>query len=177
MLTIHSQTEVLELVPPVETGQRSWKARAKLYPLSYSYYSQPQTQLQTTKSMVYTSFIKPDQIPMNCRSLKVCAWKFDLKDRAFSLLTTSVFKAVDCIWKKSHTTQKTSSLLFMNFLVIPHADCYWIRLPNVSEKRGKTGLWMALTGHWEDAPEITLRKKKIINYYIKNLAHTVSSRD
>lgn len=53
---------------------------------------------------------------------------------AFSLLTTSVFKAVNCIWKKSHTAQKTSSLLFMYFLVIPHTDRYWVRFPNIPEK-------------------------------------------
>lgn len=94
------------------------------------------------------------------KSLCMKVWAEREQTLVFSLLTTSVFKAVDCVWKKSHTTQKTSSLLFMNFLVIPHADCYWIWLPNVSEKRGKTELWMPLTEYFEDAPEITLGEKK-----------------
>lgn len=127
----------------------------------------------------YTSFIKPSKNPINCHSSKVCACKPGLKERklVLSLLTTSVFKAVDCVWKKPHTTQKTSSLLFMYFLVIPHADCYWIRLPNVSEKRGTNNtvngtywiLWQCFRKH--------LGGKKIINHNIKNLTHTVMARE
>lgn len=36
---------------------------------------------------------------------------------------------------------------------------------------------MALTEYFEDAPKITLGKKKIINHYVKNLTHTVLARE
>lgn len=50
-------------------------------------------------------------------------------------LTASVFKAVDGVGQEADTPQESSSLLLVDLLVIPHADCDGIRLPDVSEER------------------------------------------
>lgn len=52
------------------------------------------------------------------------------------ILTARVFKAVDGVRKKADTAQEPSPLLFMNLLVIPHADSDWIGFPDVSEVKG-----------------------------------------
>ena len=56
----------------------------------------------------------------------------------YYLLTTSVFEAVDGIWKKTNTTKKSSTLFFMDLLVIPYTDRYWIRLSNIPKKTKMT---------------------------------------
>lgn len=128
-----------------------------------------------TNHLQYKSFIKSSKNPIKCHFSKACTCKFGLKEKkpVLSLLTTSVFKAVDGVWEKPDTAQETSSLLFMNFLVIPHADRYWIRLPNVSEKCGTNS---TVSGtHW--APWWCIRNhlggRKISNHLIKNLTHSV----
>lgn len=50
-------------------------------------------------------------------------------------LTASVFKAVDGVGQEADTPKESSSLLLVDLLVIPHADCDGIRLPDVSEEK------------------------------------------
>lgn len=50
-------------------------------------------------------------------------------------LTACVFKAVDGVGQEADTPKESSSLLLVDFLVIPHAYCDGIRLPDVSEEK------------------------------------------
>lgn len=50
-------------------------------------------------------------------------------------LTASVFKAVDSVGQEADTPKETSSLLLVNFLVIPYAYSDGIGLTDVSEKK------------------------------------------
>lgn len=57
-------------------------------------------------------------------------------------LTACVFKAVYSVGQKANTTQESSSLFFMNLLVIPHANSDRVGFSNVSkEKRDKEMLY------------------------------------
>lgn len=55
-----------------------------------------------------------------------------------NLLTASVFEAIDGIGKKTNTTKKSSTLLLMDLLMIPHADRDGIRLPNIPKRQTTT---------------------------------------
>lgn len=56
------------------------------------------------------------------------------------VLTSGVFQPADGIGQQPHTAQKASPLLLVNFLVVPHADSYRIRFPDISENNIQTHL-------------------------------------
>lgn len=47
------------------------------------------------------------------------------------VLTASVLQSADGVGQQPRTAQEASSLLLVNLLVVPHADGYRIRLPNI----------------------------------------------
>lgn len=57
-----------------------------------------------------------------------------------SLLTASIFKAVYGVGQEADTPKESSSLLLVDFLVIPHADCDGIRLSDVSEEKNTSSI-------------------------------------
>jgi len=48
------------------------------------------------------------------------------------LLTACVLEALNCVGHDTNTTQESSALLFVNFLMVPHTDCNAITLANVT---------------------------------------------
>lgn len=56
------------------------------------------------------------------------------------ILTACVFEAVDGVGEEPHTAQKASALLFVDFLMVPHANSDGVQLPDVSVQRHNMAL-------------------------------------
>lgn len=56
------------------------------------------------------------------------------------ILTACVFEAVDGVGQETYTAQKASSLLFVDFLMVPHTNSDGVQLADVSVKRKNIGI-------------------------------------
>lgn len=50
------------------------------------------------------------------------------------VLTSSIFQPTDGVGEESHAPQEASSLLLVDFFMVPYADGYRICLPNIPRK-------------------------------------------
>lgn len=56
------------------------------------------------------------------------------------ILTACVFEAVDGVGEEPYTAQKASTLLLVDFLMVPHANSDGVQLPDVSVQTHNTAL-------------------------------------
>lgn len=118
----------------------------------------PDCSIHSRAGLIKSHCIKTDWWPGLQQSCTVqpvlysLVWKDHGKSKLLSnkvALTASVFKAVDGIGQEADTPQESSSLLFVDLLVIPHADCDGIRLPDVSEEKNTSrGTSLAFSDKW-----------------------------
>lgn len=118
----------------------------------------PDCAIHSRAGLINSHYIKTDWWPGLQQSCTVqlvlysLVWKDHRKSKLLSnkvALTASVFKAVDGVGQEADTPQESSSLLFVDLLVIPHADCDGIRLPDVSEEKNMSrGTSLAFSDKW-----------------------------